>query len=487
MSRRTQFRVLVALTIAWAAWAGWSLITRASPYELRVLDDLGAPVVSAIADLDGTQVGTSSGDGTIQMEWRPSATVVDVSAPGHIPQRVTIGERPTTVIDVILKARILRGRVLDEDGVAVSDATVSTDAASGVTGPEGHFNVRGAAPGSVTVNRPAWLEASFEWDGSPGETIVELIPFTARAVHVSGEAVRDRLSEFLEMAATTELNALMIDLKDESGAVWYDTSDPTAIAVGADLSGYSLRSVVDQAHGAGLYVIGRLVAFSDPLAAFGRPEMAVWDADSNRPYSANGQYFLDPTDPDARQYALDLAVEACEMGVDEVQFDYVRFPDKRTEAATFDQGVSESVRLPTIIQFLSDAVGLLHPRGCAVAADVFGFITTVGDDGAIGQRWEDVVSVVDVVSPMVYPSHYGPDWFGYDIPNEHPGPVVRNALSDGLERLPRNVIVRPWLQDFGYDASQVREQIVEAEVLGLGWMLWNAASNVTVDALLPAR
>ena len=89
-------------------------------------------------------------------------------------------------------------------------------------------------------------------------------------------------------------------------------------------------------------------------------------------------------------------------------------------------------------------------------------------------------------SSMWFP-RYGADWFGYDVPNDHPGPVVRNALADGLERLPRNVIVRPWLQDFGYDASQVREQIVEAEVFGLGWMLWNARSNVTTEALLPAR
>ncbi len=110
-------------------------------------------------------------------------------------------------------------------------------------------------------------------------------------------------------------------------------------------------------------------------------------------------------------------------------------------------------------------------------------VTTETSDGGIGQRWEDIAGVVDVVSPMVYPSHYGPDWYGYENPNDHPGPMVNRALSDGMERLPRNVVVRPWLQDFGYNAAQVREQIDSAEKFGLGWMLWNASSNVTTGAL----
>lgn len=171
------------------------------------------------------------------------------------------------------------------------------------------------------------------------------------------------------------------------------------------------------------------------------------------------------------------------MGIDEVQFDYVRFPDDRPEQVVFDAGVSTDTRLSTISSFLHDAVATLHPMGCAVGADIFGFLTSATGDGGIGQRWEDVVAIVDVVSPMVYPSHYGPDWFGYENPNEHPGPVVAQALSDAMSRLSRKVVVRPWLQDFGYDASQVRAQIESAEDFGLGWMLWNAKSEVTTGAL----
>ena len=138
----------------------------------------------------------------------------------------------------------------------------------------------------------------------------------------------------------------------------------------------------------------------------------------------------------------------------------------------------------TIRDFLATAVAELHPLGCAVAADIFGFLTKAVDDGGIGQQWEEITSVIDVASPMLYPSHYASGWYGFQRPVDHPAALVANALDDGLGRLARQIVVRPWLQDFGYDAGQVRAQIEEANSRSLGWMLWNAQSNVTVDALL---
>jgi hypothetical protein len=397
---------------------------------------------------------------------------------------VTIAERPDGILDVVLKARVLRGRVTDEEGSPVEAVVVVAGPSSGTSDVDGRFSLRGAEPGPVQVSRPAWVETTFEWDGGVGEAVVEMTPFIARAVHISGEAAGNNIDRFFEMAETTELNALMLDLKDESGLVWYDSDDETAAEVGAVRGVYDLSEVASRAEQTGLYLIGRLVIFNDPTAAIRKPSMAVWDAEQDQPYEADGQYFLDPTDPEARAYGLALAVEACAMGVDEVQFDYVRFPDARNDSATFDGGVGLGVRTSTITTFLRDAVALLHPMGCAVGADVFGFTTAPGtDDGGIGQRWEDVTGIVDVASPMVYPSHYGPDWYGFENPNDHPGPMVTRALEDGLERLARNVVVRPWLQDFGYTPEQVRSQIDVAEQFGLGWMLWNAVSTVSVDAL----
>ena len=483
MARRSQFRLLVALTIVWALWAGWSLLGRETPYTLRILDDAGAPIAAASVDINESQVGTSSGDGTIEVEWNRSSTVLEVSAAGHVPKTVTIAERPDEVFEVVLKARILRGRVLDPAGTPVESALVVAGPASGATDHEGKISLRGAEPGTVSVSRPAWIPTSFEWDGGAGESMVEIAPFVARAVHIAGEASRD-IDRFFEMAHTTELNALMLDLKDETGKVWYNSADPTAAEVEAIQGVYDLSAVAARAEQEDLYLIGRVVVFNDPTAAVAKPEMSVWDTATNQPYESNGQFFLDPTDPEARAYGLALAQEACSMGLDEVQFDYVRFPDNRTESITFDGGIELETRTATIIGFLEEAIALLHPMGCAVGADVFGFTTAPGtDDGGIGQRWEEVTNVVDVASPMVYPSHYGPGWYGFEVPNDNPGPMVTRALEDGMTRLPRNVVVRPWLQDFGYTPDQVRAQIEVAEEYGLGWMLWNAASHVSVDAL----
>lgn len=483
MSRRTQFRLLVALTVVWAAWTGWSLLGQSTPYTLRVIDDVGVPIPEAIVDVGGSQAGTTGEDGLIEMEWNRSSSVIEVSAPGHIPRMVTLDESPGDEFDVILNARVLRGRAVDDEGDPIEAVLVTAGPASALTDDEGHFQLRGAEPGRVIVERPAWLGTEFVWDGGPGETSVTLEPFSARAVHISAEKVAEEYDIFLEMAMTTELNAVMIDLKDETGNVWYDTENPIAHEVGAVRATYVLTDAVQRAHDAGLYVIGRLVIFQDPVAARSKHSMAVWDTATNQPYSANGQYFLDPTDPDAREYALSLAIEVCEAGVDEVQFDYVRFPDKRSESSQFDGGVDQETRINTITQFLRDAVEALRPMGCAVAADIFGFLTTATDDGGIGQKWEEVTGVVDVASPMLYPSHYGPGWYGFDNPNDNPGEVVRMALEDAMERLPGNVVVRPWLQDFGYSSDGVRSQIESTESFDLGWMLWNAFSNVTLDAL----
>lgn len=486
MTRRTLFRVLVAITIVWVGWAVWSLIGRSEPYELRVLDDLGAPIADAVVDIDGAQAGATGVDGRVELVWDSSEEVLQVNAPGHVAKTVTLTERPESQFDVVLNARVLRGRVVDVDGEGIGGAIVDAGPAKAISDDGGYFQIRGAETGQIVVNRPAWLTTMFEWDGQTGESLVTLEPFNARAVHIDGAAMRDRFPEFLEMAETTELNALMIDLKDESGYVMYDTHVPTAIEVGADIAMYRLGETIAAADTADLYVIGRIVLFNDPIAAVGLPEMAVWDTELNQPYEANGQYFLDPTDPDARQYGLDLATEACRAGVDEIQFDYVRFPDARRESARFDGGVSPDVRVATISGFLTEAVAVLRPLGCAVAADIFGYLTTAPDDGGIGQQWEDIAQIVDVVSPMLYASHYHPQFFGFDS-NELPGQVVQKALEDGFERLPTQVVVRPWLQDFGYDAEKVREQIEASESFGLGWMLWNAKSNISMDALQPAE
>lgn len=481
VARRTQFRLLVAISLTWLVWAGWSMLDTNEPLILRVVDDVGDPVENAAVSTRGSQLGITGEDGRLTIPVR--GDLIEVTAPGHVAATITLIRPESGVLDAVLKAQVLRGRVVDDKGSPVSGAEVAAGRASAETDDDGRFVLRGAEVGDVTVSRPAWDPTSFSWEGGPGETQIELAPTELKAVHISGEAIEERFDEFLDLVDTTELNALMIDLKDESGLVLYETGVATVAEVGADFPYYDLADVVETARQRDLYVIGRLVTFQDPIAARALPEMSVWDEATNAPLESRNQYFLDPTDPDARAYALAIAEEACAMGVDEIQFDYVRFPDSRPESARFDGGVTIDIRAETIRGFLLEAAEVLHPMGCAVGVDVFGFVTTATDDGGIGQRWEDITSAVDVVSPMLYPSHYDVGWYGFESPSDNPGGVIDQALADALERLSRNVVVRPWLQDFGYTDEQVRAQIEMAEKHGLGWMLWNATSEVTTGAL----
>jgi hypothetical protein len=485
VSRRTSLRLLVAFTLVWGAWAVWAVAGGTAPVTVNVIDDVGVPVSGAQVSSGGVVLGVTADDGSATVEWHGGLSSFALQASGYATLQVAVLGRPDFSVEAVLRPNLLRGRIVDPEERPVEGAYVTAGAGTAVTDLDGRFSIRKAEQGPVQVWRPAWEGSTFDWNGNPGEEFVTIRPETMRAVHIGGEAAEKGWSVFVQMAADTELNALMLDLKDETGVVFYETASPTAHRVAAVYPRYDLAALIAEADEFGLYVIGRIVSFLDPIAAVHGPSMAVWDMTTGAPYNADGQYFLDPTDPAAQAYALELAVEACGAGVDEIQFDYVRFPDQRSQTARFDAGVSPDIRVNTVRDFLATAVAQLHPLGCAVAADIFGFVTRAVDDGGIGQQWEDLTAVVDVASPMLYPSHYASGWYGFERPNEHPAELVGKALDDGIERLARQIVLRPWLQDFGYTPEQVRAQIDEVNERGLGWMLWNAQSEVTVEALAP--
>lgn len=485
MVRQLLFRILLGLSVAWLIVAVWTVLGRSRPFGIEVIDDLGQPVPQAIISSGILVLGTTGLSGTAEVAWQRGIDGLTISAPGFRTLNMNLDGPPTESVEALLTASFLRGQIVDAEEEPLPGAYVTTGSQTAVSDDAGRYAVRNAEPGTVEVWRPGWQSQSFEWDGTTGQTAVAIAPETLKAAHIGGEAAGESWAVYLDLIEQTELNAVMLDLKDESGVVYFDSDNATAASVEAVYPRFDLKEVVDEAHAAGAYVIGRIVTFQDPIAAVGLPEMAVWDTAANAPYEANGQYFLDPTDPDAQAYGIELASEACGAGVDEIQFDYVRFPDNRRDEARFDEGVSAEVRVATVRDFLGTAVAALHPLGCAVAADIFGFITSAVDDGGIGQQWEELTSVIDVASPMLYPSHYASGWYGYQNPADHPGPLVAEALDDALSRMSREIVVRPWLQDFSYTPTQVRAQIAEAESRGLGWMLWNAQSDVSEAALRP--
>lgn len=447
-------------------------------FSVQVTTGDGELIEGALVAANGVEHATD-----IPVLWNEEGVSVTVSAAGFHPASVELTEQPRRRVDVSLEPVVIDGLVVGMGDRPLVGAAVTLGDQTVFSGPEGRFVIERAIPGDIVIERAGYLDGVFQYSTDP--IVARMEPAVGRGLHVGGPQAGDpeRWPELLELAAETEVNLLVVDIKDESGAIYFDTSVELAHEVGAVDARYDPAEVVADMRAADLYLVGRIVTFQDPVASRAKPDIAVWDSSTNAPFRSGYQYFLDPTDAGARSYALDLAVDACRRGFDEIQFDYVRYPDGYGEFAVFDGGAAPETRQEAIRTFLVEAGRLLHPLGCAVGADIFGFITTVNGDGGIGQQLEALAGTVDVLSPMLYPSHYSRGWFGYDSPVANPGAVVAAALDDGLERVEGEVIIRPWIQDFSYDAGQVREQIDAASARNLGWMLWNALSEFTEGAL----
>ncbi len=464
--------------------------------SVSVVDDAGVSMVGARVDFEGFVTETDAA-GVASTVWEDIQIEVVAAAPGFHDATANLEEFSDDPIQMTLQPVVLAGRIVDSDGDGVGGATVGLGEVVAISDVDGSFRLERVVAGEMTVARPAWMPATVDWDGVAAEMEIALEPRTVRALHVTGWTPQntEAWDGLLSLADSTEVNALVVDLKDESGRVYYESAVPLAQEVGATREFYQLSELIEEVEQHDLYMIGRLVTFQDPVAARARVDLAITNSDGT-PFEKNGQYFLDPTDASARQYALDLAEEACMAGVHEIQFDYVRFPDGFGSSVRFDGGAAYlgayndpaagDARVGVIAAFLNQARDLLNPLGCAVSADVFAIILSVPDDQGIGQRTEDLSGAVDAISPMIYPDHYSDGSFGYATPFDNPGGVIDAALAAGMPRLQATAIMRPWLADYYYGPSEVRAEIDAAEKYGIGWMLWNANSNHTAGALKPA-
>jgi hypothetical protein len=303
----------------------------------------------------------------------------------------------------------------------------------------------------------------------------------------------------VRLADSTEVNALVVDVKDDTGCLLYRSTVPTAQVIGAAACARTadVRARLDTLNAHGIYAIARIVVAKDPLLAEGMPAWSVREVGGGLWRDRIGSAWVDAYNDSVWVYAAELAREAVELGFQEVQFDYVRFPDEprsRMVRAVFPsrrkgERPREAVRRQ--VQLLT---GLVKPLGVPVTFDVFGLTASVTGDLGIGQVWEDFVDVADVVLPMVYPSHYTRGAFGFLTPNAHPYNVVRLALIDALARSRDSSAaeIRPYLQAFTlgrrlprYTPFEIREQIRAANDLGIeSWVLWNPRS-VYLRAALP--
>ncbi|MFP4072434.1 MAG: putative glycoside hydrolase [Actinomycetota bacterium] len=376
---------------------------------------------------------------------------------------------PTTTVP----SQLVSGRVSDEKGTPVARAFVTMGEVRTATGPDGWFSLETTSPTTMSVWKPGWTSTEVVWNEETTFYEATIEQQTIRGLRVGAEAAGSdqAFASLLDVAGSSAVNALVFDTKQEGGKVLYDTGVQAAHDIGAVDVFYDPETRIAQAHDHELYTVTRIVTFEDAHRANAFPEETLVGP------------WLDPASETARQYSLDLAAEACELGFDEIQFDYVRYPAGRTAEISGQRDLTQEQRLDAVSGFLSDARELLHPMGCAVGAAVFGIVASSPDDQGLGQRPEEVSREVDVLSPMVYPSHYSDGWLGFEDPNDHPYDVTSDAIGDAMSRMWDDSTLRPYLQAFWWNNQQIRRSIQAAEDAGVGWMLWNVRSNFDLEAL----
>jgi hypothetical protein len=315
------------------------------------------------------------------------------------------------------------------------------------------------------------------------------LPPEIRGVHVTMAlaSIPGRIDQYLALAGNG-LNTIELDVKDENGDVAFVPSAvPLARQIGAAKPYYKPREIARKVHAAGLYLVGRIATFEDPVLSQERPELALHNADGSLWKNNAGLGWTNEYDKRVWDYVVSLGEAAARAGFDEIQFDYVRFPS--------DGDVSQ-IRYPvktaeprgwTIARFVHYAANRLHPLGARVSVDLFGLSAT--RDLGIGQKPGRLARYVDAVYPMVYPSHFYSGEYGLDDPNADPGDTVDQALADFQQQLRgKRALLVPWLQDFSlgraYTLADVRAQIDAARGRGAaGFMLWNPVGVYTAGAL----
>jgi hypothetical protein len=311
------------------------------------------------------------------------------------------------------------------------------------------------------------------------------LPEEIRGVHITGPlmSLPGKFAQYLALKRDG-LNTVEIDLKDESGNVSFVNGAP-AIARhdGAARAYFDPRRVAEQAHKAGIYVIGRVVSFEDPITAVAHPELAIHRSDGSIWTTSGGLGWLNPYSRKAWRYDVDVAVAAAKAGFDEIQFDYTRFPSDGDLSIIRYPGAHPQPMKQTIAAYLRYAVSRIHPLGVRVSADVFGLSAT--RDLGIGQYPAQIGRVVDTIYPMTYPSHYRSGEFNLPNPDDAPKTTVADSLRDFRAQLEgARAAVVPWLQDFSlgrtYSPADVAAQIAAAREADTGgFMLWNAAGVYT--------
>jgi len=298
-----------------------------------------------------------------------------------------------------------------------------------------------------------------------------------------------KLEEYVDLERDG-LTAIELDIKDENGQVGFTASSlKLAQTVGATRDFYDAHDAARLVHERGLYLIGRIVTFEDPVLSHGRSDLAVRRSDGSVWEDSAGLGWTNPYDRRVWEYNVDIAIAAAKAGFDEIMFDYVRFPsDGDVAGAVYSNraGMRKNDAAPAFVRYAKDR---LEPLGVRVSAAVFG-LSAMRDMG-IGQIPRRMAPHLDAVYAMTYPSLFGDGELGLADPGASPGATVSRALRRFNRALQgRDALLLPWVQDFSfttpYGVDEVRAQIYAARLAGAkGYLIWNASGVYTDGTLTP--
>jgi hypothetical protein len=378
------------------------------------------------------------------------------------------------------------GRVVDAStGKPVPGAVVTLGDRAQRTSADGTFRFEGAghsinfrAAGFKRLEVPA-----VELHGIDAQ--VPMTPFKVKGLYLSVYGIGSSIlrNHALQVLEQNNLNALVVDVKGDRGLIPFKVDLPLAAEIGAQkvITVKDMKGLLAELKARGIYLIARIVVFKDDLLAAAKPEWAVKTRGGDPFRDREKLRWVDPFRREVWDYTISVARAAAEVGFDEVQFDYVRFPDNRGLA--FSQPATEDSRTQAVTGFLKAAQEALTPHNVMVSADIFGYVLWNTSDTDIGQKIEPIMESVDVASPMLYPSGYQFGIPNYRNPVLHPYEIIYLSLKRAQERSKApSACFRPWIQAFRdyafggkvFAENELRVQIKAAEDFGAsGFLIWN--------------
>lgn len=314
----------------------------------------------------------------------------------------------------------------------------------------------------------------------------------SRGLYFTGSSIGDRdILEKIVKYKGVGINTVVFDSKDVTGIVNYFSSVPDVL----ELNTHEKRTIDDVdkliriLKGEGIYTIARIAVFQDHLLCKKNPGFAIRSARTGGVWNEGGsEIWCDPTNKQVQDYNIDLAIELCEKGVDEIQFDYIRFPTAgNLSDAVYSCSYGRMSKEQTITHFLKRAYGEISKRNTLLSIDIFGVVawSKEVDIGKTGQRVESLSRYCDVISPMLYPSHFNDNFDGF----EHPGDEPFYFIFKGCKKtdvLSGGTVVRPWLQAFKWRVSSYDENYIFKQIVGcreggaFGYLFWNSKNDYDV-------